>query len=146
MKKQDKTVNIKNRRASFDYEFILDCTAGIVLQGSEVKSLQGGLGSINGSYCYFKNGELWLKNFVIEHWKQLDKHEPHREKKLLLTKKQLRTVERELVPGKTIIVKRVHTLNGRIKVDIALARGKKDYDKRQAIKERDIKREMDRER
>ena len=146
MKKQDKTVNIKNRRANFDYEFILESTAGIILQGSEVKALQGGLGSIGGSFCYFKNGELWLKNFEITHWRQLDKHDPSREKKLLLTKKQLRTLERELVPGKTIIVKKVHTLNGRIKVDIALARGKKDYDKRQSIKERDLKREMNRER
>lgn len=146
MKKQDKNVNIKNRRAGYDYEFIESYTAGIVLRGSEVKALQWGLGSIGGSYCYFKNGELWLKNFEITHWRQLDKHEPNREKKLLLTKKQLSSLEKDLVTGRTIIVKGVHTENGKIKVSIALAKGKKDYDKRQAIKERDIKRDLMKER
>ena len=146
MKKQDKNVNIKNRRAGYDYEFIESYTAGIVLQGSEVKALQWGMGSIGGSYCYFKDNELWIKNFEITHWRQLVNHEANREKKLLLTKKQLASLKKELVTGRTIIIKGVHTEKGKIKVDIALAKGKKDYDKRNTIKERDIKRDLMKER
>jgi SsrA-binding protein len=142
MKKQDKKVNVKNRRAGYDYEFIESYTAGIVLEGGEVKAIQWGLVSINGSYCFFKNGELWVKNLEIGHWGQMQSHDKLREKKLLLTKKQLKSLERELIPGRTIILKGIHSdERKKIKVDIALAKGKKDYDKRQAIKERDIERD-----
>jgi len=143
MKKEDKTVNIKNRRAGYDYEFIESYSAGIVLEGGEVKAIQGGNVSINGSYCFFKNGELWVKNLEVGHWRQMKSHDKLRDKKLLLTKKQLKSLEKELTPGRTIVLKGLYSdERKRIKVDIALAKGKKDYDKRQAIKERDIKRDL----
>lgn len=150
MKKQTKqpSVNIKNKRASFDYEFIDTYTAGIVLTGTEIKSIRAGKASLVDTYCYFTNGELWLKNMYVALYMEgsYNNHIERRERKLLLNKKELRNLEGEIKsPGYTVIPARLFiNEKGLAKVVIALARGKKEYDKRQSLKEREDKREMDR--
>lgn len=145
---QKKDIKIKNKRASFEYEFVDTYTAGIVLTGTEIKSIRSGKASLVDSYCYFINKELWVKNMYVAHYLQgsFANHIEKRERKLLLNRKELRTLENECKnPGFTI----VPTLlfideNGRAKLDIALARGKKQYDKRQTMKAKEDRREMDR--
>ncbi len=141
-------INIKNRRASFDYEFIDVYTAGIVLTGTEIKSIRMGKASLVDSYCYFAAGELWAKNTYVALYLQgsYNNHTERRERKLLLNKKELRYLEAESKnPGFTIVPTRLYINNkGIAKLDIALARGKKTFDKRQSIREKEDKREMDR--
>ena len=145
---QKKDIKIKNKRASFEYEFIDTFTAGIVLTGTEIKSIRAGKASLIDSYCYFINQELWVKNMYIAHYLQgsFANHIEKRERKLLLNKKELRSLENDCKnPGFTI----VPTLlfideNGRAKLNIALARGKKQYDKRQSMKAKEDRREIDR--
>ncbi len=141
-------INIKNRRASFDYEFIDIYTAGIVLTGTEIKSVRLGKASLVDSYCYFTGGELWVKNMNISQYSQgsYNNHTERRERKLLLNKKELRNLEAESKnPGFTVVPTRLFiNSKGLAKLDIALAKGKKSFDKRQAIKEKEDKREMDR--
>ncbi len=141
-------INIKNRRASFDYEFVDVYTAGIVLTGTEIKSIRMGKASLVDSYCYFAAGELWAKNINISQYLQgsYNNHNERRERKLLLNKKELRYLEDESKsPGFTIVPTRLFiNSHGLAKLDIALARGKKTYDKRQSIREKEDKREMDR--
>lgn len=140
-------VNIKNKRASFDYEFIDTYTAGIVLTGTEIKSIRAGKASLVDTYCYFINGELWLKNMYVALYMEgsYNNHTERRERKLLLNKKELRNLEEDTkAPGFTIVPVRIFiNEKGLAKVAIALARGKKEYDKRQSLKEKEDKRMMD---
>ena len=139
-------INIKNKRASFDYEFIETYTAGIVLTGTEIKSIRLGKASLVDTYCYFVRGELWVKNMHIAEYfyGSYNNHTARRERKLLLTKKELDKLKRgSLDPGFTLIPVRMFiNEKGLAKVVVALAKGKKQYDKRQSLKEKDDKRDM----
>lgn len=141
-------INIKNKRASFDFEFIDTFTAGIVLTGTEIKSIRMGKASLVDTFCYFNNGELWVKNMNISQYSygSYNNHVERRERKLLMNKKELRNLEAETkAPGFTIVPVRLFiNEKGLAKLVIALARGKKEYDKRQSIKEKEDRREMDR--
>ena len=141
-------INIRNKRASVDYEFIEEYNAGIVLTGTEIKSIRAGKASLVDSYCYFHRGELWVKGMNIAEYKlgTYYNHQEKRERKLLLTKKELVKLEKKVKEsGLTIVPIRVF-LNekGYAKVRIALAKGKKEYDKRESLKAKDAKKEMDR--
>lgn len=139
-------VEIKNKRASFEYEFLEGFTAGIVLTGTEIKSIRMGKASLVDSYCYFVGGELFVKNMHVADywWGSWGKHDPKRDRKLLLTKKELRKLQRAVKEkGLTIVATRLFiSEKGYAKLNIELARGKREYDKRQAIKEKDMKRAM----
>ena len=141
-------INIKNKRASFDYEFVETYTAGIVLTGTEIKSIRLGKASLVDTYCYFVKGEMWVKNMHIAEYfyGSYNNHAARRERKLLLSKKELRKLlEAEKNPGFTIIPTRLFiNEKGLAKLENALAKGKKQYDKRQSLKEKDDRREMDR--
>ena len=141
-------INIKNKRASFDYEFIDTFTAGIVLTGTEIKSIRLGKASLVDTYCYFANHELWVKNMHITEYfyGSYNNHVARRERKLLHEKKELRKLEEAgKNPGYTIVPVRLFiNERGLAKIVIALAKGKKEYDKRQSIREKDDRREMDR--
>ena len=147
-KKKPTPINIKNKKASFDYEFVDTYTAGIVLTGTEIKSIRLGKASLVDTYCYFINGELWVKNMHISEYfyGSYNNHNARRERKLLLSKKELRNLQNEEKhPGVTIVPTRLFiNEKGLAKLVIALAKGKKQYDKRQSLKEKDDKREMDR--
>ncbi len=144
MKSQD--INIKNKKASFDYEFIDIYTAGIVLTGTEIKSIRLGKASLVDTYCYFVNGELWVKNMHIAEYfyGSYNNHAARRDRKLLLTKKELRKLkEADQHPGYTIVPVRMFiNEKGLAKMIMALAKGKKEYDTRQALREQDDKREI----
>ncbi len=143
------SIEIKNRRASFDYEFVETLQAGIVLTGTEIKSIREGKASLADTFCYFSNGELYVKNMhVAEYWwgSAWGKHDPRRDRKLLLNRKELNRFRRAVKEkGLTIIALKLYIAdNGYAKLLIALARGKKEYDKRASIKEKDLRREMER--
>lgn len=148
MAKLKSKVEIRNRRASFDYEFIESFTAGIVLTGTEIKSIRAAKASLADSYCYFANGELFVKNLHIADywWGSFNKHDPKRDRKLLLNKRELRRLFRgSQDKGMTIVATRLFiSESGYAKLNIALAKGKREYDKRHTIKEKDLRREMDR--
>ncbi len=141
-------INIKNKRASFDYEFIDTYTAGIVLTGTEIKSIRQGKASLVDTFCYFVRSELWVKNMYIAEYfyGSYNNHAARRDRKLLLTRKELRKLERDTqAPGFTIVPTRLYiNEKGLAKVVIALAKGKKEFDKRETLKEKDARREMDR--
>ena len=141
-------INIKNKRATFDYEFIDTLTAGIVLTGTEIKSIRLGKASLVDTYCYFNRGELWVKNMHITQYSygSYNNHVERRERKLLLNKKELRNLEADSKsPGFTIVPVRLFINDkGLAKLAIALAKGKKEYDKRQSLKDKEDRREMDR--
>ena len=142
-----KNVNIRNKRATFDYEIIEEFVAGIVLVGTEIKSLRLGKASLVDSYCYFERNELWIRNINIAEytWGTCNNHVPKRDRKLLLNRKELNKLQRSLQDrGLTVVGLRLF-LNDRglAKVAIGLARGRKSFDKREYIKENDAKREMD---
>lgn len=141
-------INIKNKRASFDYEFIETYTAGIVLTGTEIKSIRFGKASLVDTFCMFEKDELWVRNMYISEYfyGSYNNHVARRDRKLLLNKKELRKIQRLVKEtGYTIVPTRIF-LNDRglAKVNIAVARGKKQYDKRQSLREKDDKRAMDR--
>ena len=141
-------INIKNRRASFDYEIIETFDAGIVLTGTEIKSIRQGKAGLTDTYCLVINGELWVKNMYIAEYSQgsYNNHLTHRDRKLLLNKKEIQKIAKAAEqPGFSIVPLRV-CLNDRgfAKLVIAIARGKKLFDKRQSIKEREDKRAMER--
>ena len=146
--KKPRNLEIKNKRASFDYEFVDEFTAGIVLTGTEIKSIRAGKASLVDSYCYFVNRELWVKNMYVAHYLQgsYANHIERRERKLLLNRKELRSLENDCKnPGFTIVPFLLFIdENGRAKLKIALARGKKTYDKRQSLKAKEDRREMER--
>lgn len=139
-------INIKNKRASFDYAFIDTYTAGIVLTGTEIKSVRLGKASLVDTFCYFSHGELWVKNMHIAEYfyGSYNNHSARRDRKLLLQRKELEKLERESKdPGFTIVPVRMFiNEKGLCKVVIALAKGKKEFDKRQTLREKDDKREM----
>ena len=141
-------VNIKNKRASFDYEFIDPYTAGIVLTGTEIKSIRLGKAGLVDTFCFFSRGELWVKNMHIAEYfyGSYNNHTARRDRKLLLSKKELAKLERAIKEtGLTIVPTRLFiNEKGLAKLVIALAKGKKQYDKRESLKEKDDKREMDR--
>lgn len=148
-KEKKSRVQVSNKRASFDYEFLETYTAGIVLVGTEIKSLRAGKASMSDSYCYFDAiGQLWVRGISISQyfWGSWGQHEPARDRKLLLSKKELRHLRiKDKEKGLTIVATRLFIAdNGFAKVNIALARGKKVYDKRQTIKENDIRRQLER--
>ena len=149
MAKAKSKVQINNKRASYDYEFLEQYDAGIVLVGTEIKSLRAGKASLQDAFCYFVNGELYVKgmNIAPYFWASWRGHDPQRDRKLLLTKRELRHLRQEVKnKGLTIVAVRCYIAeNGYAKLHIALARGKKEYDKRASIREKDIRREMERD-
>lgn len=143
-----KHINIKNKRASFDYEFVDTYTAGIVLTGTEIKSIRLGKASLVDTFCFFSNEELWVKNMHVSEYfyGSYNNHTARRDRKLLLTKKELIKLRRGTrETGFTIVPTRMFiNEKGLAKIVIALAKGKKEYDKREALKEKADRREMDR--
>ncbi len=141
-------VSIRNKKASFEYFFVETYTAGIVLTGTEIKSIRQGKASLVDSYCYIHNGEIWVKGMNISPYffGSYNNHEAKRDRKLLLTKREIHKLQEATKQvGFTIVPTLVFIdSKGRAKVDIALAKGKKEYDKRQTLKEKEDRREMDR--
>lgn len=138
-------VNILNKKVRFEYEIIRTETAGIMLMGSEVKSIKSGKVSLSESYCTFINGELILKNANITEMTSAFTHKSTQDRKLLLKKVELERLQKELVKGLTIVPYRIfENERGLIKVEVVLGRGKKLHDKRDTIKNRDIQREISR--
>lgn len=143
---KQRPISIKNKKASFDYELLDTYTAGLVLVGTEIKSLRQGKASLVDTFCYFNNGELWVKNMYIAEYfyGSYNNHSARRERKLLLNKRELHKIkEATKAKGTTIVpLKLFINDNGLAKLVIAVARGKKIYDKRASIKEREDKRSM----
>ncbi|WP_321426345.1 SsrA-binding protein [uncultured Bacteroides sp.] len=141
-------VNIKNKRATFDYELVDTFTAGIVLTGTEIKSIRLGKASLVDTFCFFARQELWVKNMHIAEYfyGSYNNHVARRDRKLLLNRKELKKLERATKEtGFTMVPIRMFiNEKGLAKVVIALAKGKKQYDKRQSLREKDDKRDMDR--
>jgi SsrA-binding protein len=144
----DKIINIKNKKAGFEFEFLETYVAGIVLRGTEIKSIREGKVSLTEAYCYFSREELYIKQMHIAPYTMAASynHDAVRERKLLLKKKELDKLESKFEEkGLSIIPLRIFVNDkGKAKMEIALARGKKIHDKRQDIKAKDVKREMDR--
>ena len=141
-----KEINIKNRRATFDYAISDTFTAGLVLTGTEIKSKRQGKASLVDTFCYVNNGEVWVKNmYVAEYfYGTYNNHTERRDRKLLLTKKEIDKLQKNgKEAGFTIVPLRLFISDkGYAKLVIGIGRGKKEYDKRQALKERDDKRDM----
>lgn len=139
-------INIKNRKASFDYELIDTYTTGIVLTGTEIKSIRQSKASLVDTFCSIIDGELWVKNMHVAEYfyGSYNNHTARRDRKLLLTRKELRKLESQIKnPGFTIVPTRLFiNEKGLAKLVIALAKGKHQYDKRQSLRENDDKREM----
>lgn len=142
------SVQIRNKKASFEYSFIDTYTAGIVLTGTEIKSIRLGKASLIDAFCFINNGEIWVKGMTVSpyFYGSYANHESKRDRKLLLTKKEIRKLAADTkTPGLTIVPTLVFIDDhGRAKVRIALAKGKKEFDKRQALREKEDKRAMDR--
>jgi SsrA-binding protein len=137
-----------NRKARHEYSILETFEAGIALKGAEVKSLRQGRASLQESYAALKNGEVWLLDMHISPYEQAadDSYEPTRKRKLLLHKKEIRRLVGKLAEkGLTLIPLRVYFKNGIAKVELALAKGKRAYDKREAIKRREALRELERD-
>lgn len=141
-------VQIKNKKAAFEYFFIEEFTAGLVLTGTEIKSIRAGKASLVDTYCTIIRGELWVKGMSISpyFYGSYNNHEQKRDRKLLLTRREINRLESATKQtGYTIVPTLIFIdQNGRAKVDIALCKGKKAYDKRQTLKEKEDRREMDR--
>lgn len=141
-------INIKNRQAHFTYELMDKFIAGLVLRGTEIKSIKEGKVNLQDGHCYFNNGEIFAKGINITPYAQGThyNHEANRERKLLMKRSEIRKLESKVEEkGLTIVPLRLFiNERGFAKLEIALARGKKLFDKRQTIKERDVKRELDR--
>lgn len=141
-------IKIKNKKASFEYEFLETFTAGIVLQGTEIKSIRNNKASIVEGYCFLRKGEMFIKNMFIAEYAQgtYNNHIPRRERKLLLQKAELKKLDRKMKDKGLTIIPTLLFINdaGYAKLNIALAKGKKMYDKRESLKEKDNKRSLDR--
>jgi SsrA-binding protein len=141
---------IKNKKASYDYEFLEKFIAGIRLTGTEIKSIRLGKATLADSYCFFSGGELFIRGMHIAeyYWGNINNHDPLRERKLLLKKRELKRIDRKIKESAlTIIVTKVFiNERGLAKAEIAISKGKKQYDKRQTIKKKDTERELDRAR
>ncbi len=136
---------VDNRRARYEYEILESMEAGLVLTGTEIKSIRAGGVSLNEAYARVRDGELWLLNMHIPPYKEgsFSNHEPGRPRKLLLHKDQLtRLGSRAAEKGLTIVALRLYFTRGKVKIEIGLARGKKMWDKRAASRERDVQREL----
>ncbi len=142
------SINIKNKRAYFDYEIIEKFTAGIVLQGTEVKSIREGKASLGDAYCFIRDNEIFIRGMQVQEYRfgSYNKHSPDRERKLLLEKREIKRLARKTrETGNTIVtIKLFFSDRGYAKLQIGLAKGKKQYDKRESIKQKDAKRQMDR--
>jgi SsrA-binding protein len=145
---QQNNIVIKNKKASFDYEFIETYVAGIVLTGTEIKSIRMGKASLVDSYCLIINNELWVRNMYIAEYfyGTYNNHEVRKDRKLLLNRKELNKIDAlskntgfTIVPSKLFLNEK-----GLVKVVIAVAKGKKSYDKRQSLREKDDKKDMER--
>ncbi|MBL7778521.1 MAG: SsrA-binding protein SmpB [Chitinophagales bacterium] len=140
-------INVRHKRAEFDYEIVERFDAGIMLTGSEIKSIRNGGGSINESYCLIRDGEVFIKGMTIPEYSHgtYANHDPTRLRKLLLNKRELNRIEAKIRErGFTLIPIRLFmNERGFAKLEIALGRGKKHYDKRQSLKQKDTKREIE---
>lgn len=147
--KIEKNVEIKNRRASFEYSFLEKYSAGIMLMGTEIKSIRQGKVNLTDAYCLFLGEGLYIRQMNISKYNEGThyNHDPLRDRKLLLTKRELRKLQNSLKDvGLTMVPTRMYiSERGFAKIDIALAKGKKLYDKRDSIKEKDVRRSMERE-
>jgi len=141
-------INIKNRKASHEYEFIDKFVAGVVLTGTEIKSIRNSQVTMSDAHCVFIKNELWIKNLHISEYSNggYVNHEPKRERKLLLNRQELEKINGKVTTkGMTIIPTRLFVNDkGRAKIEIAVAKGKKLFDKRESLKDKDNKRDLDR--
>ncbi len=143
--KSEERIAISNRRARFEYEILETFEAGIVLVGSEVKSLRQGKANLQDSYALVKNGEVWLLNMHINPYEQANQfnHDPLRTRKLLLNKSEIEKLQiKTNEKGLTLIPLKLYFKKGNAKVELGIGKGKKLHDKRESIKERDVEREM----
>lgn len=142
-------INIKNKRAEFDYLLMDKYTAGLVLTGTEIKSIRKGKASLVDTYCYVIGGEMWVKNMYIAHYEQgsYNNHVERRDRKLLLNRKEIRKIQQTVKsPGISIVPTLLFVdEKGLAKLDIFIARGKKEYDKRETLKEKEDRRSIDRQ-
>ena len=142
-------INIKNKRAEFDYLLMDKYTAGLVLTGTEIKSIRKGKASLVDTYCYVIGGEMWVKNMYIAHYEQgsYNNHVERRDRKLLLNRKEIRKIQQSVKsPGFSILPTLLFVdEKGLAKLDIFIARGKKEYDKRETLKEKEDRRNIDRQ-
>ena len=142
-------INIKNKRAEFDYLLMDKYTAGLVLTGTEIKSIRKGKASLVDTYCYVIGGEMWVKNMYIAHYEQgsYNNHVERRDRKLLLNRKEIRKIQQTVKsPGFSIVPTLLFVdEKGLAKLDIFIARGKKEYDKRETLKEKEDRRSIDRQ-
>lgn len=142
------TKEIKNRKAKFEYEFLAGFEAGMMLKGTEVKSLRVGEASLTDAYCHFVNNELYIKSLYIAEYSHgnINNHETRRDRKLLLKKPELKKIQKKISEkGFTIVPYKIFfSERGYAKIEIFLAQGKKSYDKRNSIKDKDAKRDLDR--
>jgi len=145
-KDTNKRINVQNKKARFDYELIKKFEAGVVLYGHEVKAVRAGKASLVGSHVVVRDGEVYLVNASISHYQEAntpENYDPGRVRKLLLNKKEIKELEStEKAKGLTIVPITWYNNNRKLKLEIAIAKGKKDYDKRESIKERDSKRSI----
>ncbi len=139
-------INIKNKRASFDYLLLDSYTAGIVLTGTEIKSIRLGKASLVDTYCLIINGEVWVKNMYIAHYEHgsYNNHVERRDRKLLLNRREIHKLASAVkVPGFSIVPTLLYIdENGRAKLNISVARGKKEYDKRETLKEKEDRKQI----
>lgn len=146
--KKTPNINIKNKRAQHDYNVLDTWTAGIVLTGTEIKSIRDGKAGLVDTFCFIHNGEIWVKNMYVAEYVNgtYNNHQVRRDRKLLLNRKEIRNLEAETrTPGMTIVPLKLYIdENGRAKLDIALCKGKKEYDKRASLKDKQDQREIDR--
>jgi SsrA-binding protein len=147
-RKDNSNIVIRNKKASHNFIFLDKVTAGIQLTGTEIKSIRAGKASLVDSYCQFIKGELYVRGMNISeyYWGNINNHDPRRERKLLMTRRELNKLERKVKEGGlTIIVTRVFINDhGLAKAEVVLAKGKKEYDHRETLKRKDATREMDR--
>ena len=147
-KKKKNSIEILNRKAKFEYHFLDLYEAGIMLTGTEIKSIRNGEVNLKDAYCVFRKGELFVRSMYIKEYAfgTYDNHEPRRERKLLLRRRELKKLEKRVKErGFTIVPYRLYLSDrGFAKLEIALAQGKKSYDKRESIKAKDQKRDLDR--
>ena len=148
MEKIKSDIIIKNKRSAFDFELLSTYTAGIVLVGTEIKSIRQGKASLVDTFCFFSNNELWVKNMNVSEYfyGSYNNHQPRRDRKLLLNRKELDKIRRlTKESGFTIVPIQLYLdEKGLAKLQIAVAKGKKSYDKRETLKEKDDKRQIDR--
>lgn len=139
------SISIKNKKASFEYILLSKYTAGICLVGTEIKSIRSGKVSINESYCTFINNELYIKNMHISEYEygNYNNHEPKRDRKLLLTKRELNKISLQIKEKGLTVIPTLLFINekGLVKIEIAVAKGKKLYDKRESLKTKDLQKE-----